>query len=90
MGMEGVNGSRESFLSKDMMLRRKLDDLLDREEWAQRSRQEWFQVGDRNTRYFHRMATIRSRKNRVVALRNEKGELVTDPICIEDMFLTFS
>lgn len=44
-------------------------------------------MGDRNTKYFHKMADIRSRRNHVVALKDESGNLVTDPSAIEDMFL---
>jgi hypothetical protein len=48
-------------------LRGELHSLLAKEErlWRQRSRAEWLQAGDRNTRYFHCRATQRQRRNRV-------------------------
>lgn len=42
---------------------------------------------DRFTKYFHKMATIRSQENRIVALKDRSGVLATDPVVIEAMFL---
>lgn len=44
-------------------------------------------MGDRNTKYFHKMATIRAQKNHIVALKYSNGALVTDSDAIESMFL---
>lgn len=45
---------------KDKSLRAELDKLMEDEElfWAQRAKQRWLDLGNRNTRYFHKMATI--------------------------------
>lgn len=53
----------------------------------QRAKQTWLEVGDRNTKYFYKKATIRSQKNRIVALKDSSGVLATDPVVIEAMFL---
>lgn len=36
--------------------------------WLQRSRIDWFQSGDRNTRYFHARASARLKKNLIEGL----------------------
>lgn len=44
-----------------------LDELLPREEimWRQRSRATWIKEGDQNTKFFHRKATWRQKKNAI-------------------------
>ena len=52
-----------------------MEGLLEREEifWKQRSRIDWLQVGDRNTKFFHSKATARKRKNFVANLLDDNG-----------------
>jgi hypothetical protein len=59
-------------------LNRRLDELLLREEimWKQRSRTNWLKHGDQNTRYFHRKATWRAKKNKIRILKTEEGQTV--------------
>ena len=47
-----------------VQLRRELNVLLDKESkmWKQRARTQWVAKGDKNTRYFHGVATQRKRK----------------------------
>lgn len=44
------------------------------ERWRQRSRCNWLSLGDRNTRFFHSMASTRLRRNLVLTITD--GELV--------------
>ena len=37
--------------------------LLEEMSWRQKSREVWLKEGDRNTRFFHRMANAHRRKN---------------------------
>ncbi|KAE8673743.1 Gamma-tubulin complex component 2 [Hibiscus syriacus] len=50
--------------------------------WFQYSRTKWIVDGDRNTKYFHTCATIRNKRNALLAL-NFKGETVEDPTAIK-------
>lgn len=41
--------------------------------WKQRSRIKWLREGDKNTEFFHRQATWRRKKNKIVRLKREDG-----------------
>uniref|UniRef100_A0A803QQI1 Reverse transcriptase domain-containing protein n=1 Tax=Cannabis sativa TaxID=3483 RepID=A0A803QQI1_CANSA len=52
-----------------------LANVLDQREtfWRQRSKQLWLKDGDRNSKYFHLMASKRKRHNMISKLKNEQG-----------------
>uniref|UniRef100_A0A803NJ60 Reverse transcriptase domain-containing protein n=1 Tax=Cannabis sativa TaxID=3483 RepID=A0A803NJ60_CANSA len=56
-----------------------LDELLEQEEmyWQQRSRIDWMQLGDRNTKYFHSKASARRSNNKITSLKTEDGSTFT-------------
>jgi hypothetical protein len=68
-----------------------LDELLYREEimWLQRSRIAWLKEGDRNTRYFHRKARWRAKKNWVRRLEREDGSWCSAQPEMMEMTQTF-
>jgi hypothetical protein len=61
-------------------VKRELEEILYREEmmWLQRSRITWLREGDHNTKYFHRKAMWRAKKNRIKRLLKEDGSWCTD------------
>ena len=65
----------------ELKINQNLIEMYHREEvmWRQRSRIEWLNVGDRNTKFFHLRASIRRKKNMIKALQNSLGVVVDDP-----------
>lgn len=58
----------------------RLDELLLREEmlWKQRSRVQWIKVGEQNTKFFHRKASWRAKKNKISVLKTSDNILLQD------------
>jgi hypothetical protein len=46
--------------------------------WRQRSRTQWAQQGDRNTAFFHVVATQRRQHNNITSISNHQGVQLTD------------
>lgn len=55
--------------------------------WAQRAKERWLALGNKNTKYFHKVASKKMRKNRIVCLKGDDGELVHDSDTIKQLFL---
>ncbi|XP_078148468.1 uncharacterized protein LOC144543891 [Carex rostrata] len=67
-----------------------LDDIYHQEEesWKMKSKQKWLDAGDANTKFFHTVATHRSKKIRINTLEIN-GQLTSDPDSIQQHILTF-
>ena len=79
--LKGAQAALERLQSPNMValekqLRDELELILDQEEalWKQKSREEWLELGDRNTKYFHRKTLARRRRNRITALKTTENE----------------
>ncbi|XP_075669968.1 uncharacterized protein LOC142639710 [Castanea sativa] len=61
-------------------VRGEINELLHQEEifWRQRSRAIWLPAGDKNTKFFHRRASQRQRKNQIDGLTNDNGVWITE------------
>uniref|UniRef100_A0A803P9I4 Reverse transcriptase n=1 Tax=Cannabis sativa TaxID=3483 RepID=A0A803P9I4_CANSA len=79
-------------VTMDEVKRLELNDLLSREEcyWKLRSRANWLALGDRNTKYFHKKATGRKKKNAIVEIMTEDGDkLSTEEDIVGEIELYF-
>lgn len=61
-------------------IQQRIVDLWKQEEifWGQRSRLKWLNWGDRNTKFFHATTIQRRERNRVVRIKNDRGEWLDD------------
>lgn len=72
-------------------LLREYNQILEQEEtfWAQKSRVQWLQQGEKNTRFFHLSTICRRRRNRISILRDDDGEWVTENAPLQALVLNY-
>lgn len=72
-------------------LHEELNELLEREEiaWRQRSRVQWLQEGNRNTKFFHNKATQRRKKNTIESLVDDHGTKHEEQQRIEQLIVDY-
>ncbi|KAL5736534.1 hypothetical protein ACOSQ2_031322 [Xanthoceras sorbifolium] len=65
----------EQVLNDIKLREQELESLLSKEElyWKQRSRVDWLLVGDKNSKFFHKRATARKKKNMISSLVDGRG-----------------
>ena len=73
-----------------MVLKMELQQIAKAEEvsWRQKSRCLWLKEGDRNTKYFHRIANFCRRNNQIDTLKVE-DEIIDDKDQIKNEILDF-
>ncbi|OMO91484.1 reverse transcriptase [Corchorus capsularis] len=71
--------------------RRELEELYRQEEimWRQRSKALWLKEGDKNTKYFHAVASMRKQRKGIVGIKNEAGLWFSDPLQMEAEFTRY-
>ncbi|XP_058783537.1 uncharacterized protein LOC131658240 [Vicia villosa] len=64
----------------EKQLQKELNEILSKEEmmWFKRSRTVWLADGDRNTKYYHMKTLNRRRRNKIMSLKDEKNNWITD------------
>ena len=72
-------------------LRKELNILLDKESrmWRQRARVQWVAKGDKNTKYFHGVATQRKRRNFIKGIKDSEGTWQYDEGVVSGIFVEF-
>ncbi|PKI49687.1 hypothetical protein CRG98_029932 [Punica granatum] len=82
-------GSNYFLKNLELKVKRELDEVLAKEEllWFQKSRSEWVQQGDRNTRYFHSKAIIKRKVLRTEGLQMEDKTWCFDDDVLRKMVL---
>ena len=65
------------------------NEVLNQEEllWFQKSRENWVQLGDRNTRFFHTTTLVRRNKNRIHMIKDGAGIWISDAAQVRDTVL---
>jgi hypothetical protein len=68
----------ESNVARQKEIALEIEKLLEQEEifWAQKSRINWLQFGDKNTSYFHNFVNTKSQRNKIKKLKNDQGHWV--------------
>ncbi|XP_041011395.1 uncharacterized protein LOC121255185 [Juglans microcarpa x Juglans regia] len=48
-------------------------------KWCQRAKQKWLKDGNRNTKFFHKCASVKKQKNLIQKLQTKVGQILTNP-----------
>lgn len=69
----------------------RLDNAMKAEEiyWKRRSRDNWLKWGDRNTKWFHKSATMRKSRNLIRGITNDSGSWITDSDQLDQIFVSY-
>ncbi|OMO80770.1 reverse transcriptase [Corchorus capsularis] len=75
--------------NEEKVLRNELEMIMEQEQmhWMQKSRENWIIHSDRNTKYYHTLTKKRRMRNRILSIKNGRGETLEDIKEIEDEFL---
>jgi hypothetical protein len=85
-----VRGHNDTLLQEEKTASANLEDALSKQEafWQEKARLTWHLEGDRNTKYFHRLAKIKTSTKHITSLQD--GEtIITDQNRISDHVVNF-
>lgn len=86
----------DAALAAQKEIQMQIEVTLEKEEmfWVQRARANWLKHGDRNTKFFHRMASKRKKQNTIKFMLDDNGikHEDKDSMCdvVYNYFLIFS
>lgn len=88
---EHDGSASNGLLNLEKKLNLELNLILEQDEimWFHKSRMKWIALEDRNTKFFHRTATVRRQRNKVTGLLDANNEWVFDEDAVKDMVLDF-
>jgi ribonuclease HI len=84
------HGHSEALLFEEKQASLSLEDALSKQDlfWQEKARLTWHLEGDRNTKFFHRLAKIKTSTKQIHSLQD--GEtVITDPKLISDHIVNF-
>lgn len=75
----------------ELQVREELESVLHHEEllWKQKSRCDWLNLGDRNTKFFHDRTLRRRKLNRISALHINDGDWCYDSDILQEEAISF-
>ncbi|KAL6211599.1 hypothetical protein ACLB2K_016822 [Fragaria x ananassa] len=81
----------DSDQSEKLQLCQRLNELMSIDEvyWRQRSRAIWLKDGDRNSKFFHKSASNRRKKNKLKGLYDRQGVWQNTPQGIEEVVISY-
>jgi hypothetical protein len=88
MLQQAENHSNQGAIKK---LQDEINTMLEQEDvhWKQRSKQNWYMQGDRNTKFFHAWASHRRKVNTIRKTTDEEGRVWTEEKMIGRAFIHF-
>ncbi|XP_028807543.1 uncharacterized protein LOC114762247 [Neltuma alba] len=89
--ISNCNRPSPSLIKLEDNLQKELEDVLSQEEilWYQKSRREWINDGDRNTKFYHVRTLDRRRRNKVAMLKRDGEIWVEDQEELKEMAKDF-
>jgi hypothetical protein len=85
ISMRGGDHTRAKILKQEVRILRAKEETM----WKQRSRVQWLQGGDKNTKIFHSKATQRQRRNCIESIKDQDGSTKTGQKDIAELFVSY-
>jgi hypothetical protein len=85
-----LNGPSDLLLSDEKLANIVLEDALSKQEvfWQEKAKLNWYLSGDRNTKYFHRIAKIKTTTKTISSLQ-DGDNVITDQNLIADHIVSY-